>query len=504
VRGRRLSAEGTRRRALIAVAVAALATLAAIPALASASPTAPLGHAGRWITDADGRVVTLHGVNMVSKRAPYAPDAAGFGADDAAFLSDHGFNTVRLGAIYAGVEPAPGVYDDAYLARLQATEQELAAEGIFTMIDFHQDLYNERFQGEGWPDWAVQDDGIPAVPQLGFPFNYFGMLALNRAFDHFWNNDSGPGGVGLQDRYASAWRHVAGLFNGGDHVLGYDLLNEPWPGLAWPTCIVPIGCLFDRTKLTAFSKRVIAAIRQADTTSLVWYEPLSIFNSGVRTLHGDTGDPRAGFSFHNYCLLEGLGLPLPGPLTELGCRPFENLVFGNALRHAGRTGDTLLLSEFGATDNLATIKRLVEAADRNMVSWQWWHYCGCDDPTTAGPGDKQALVRDPSQPPTGSNVIEEKLDQLERPYPQAVAGTPIRFGYDSRSGVFTLTYSKARAGGGSFATGTTEVYVPTGDFPGGYEVTVQGATVASAPNAEILELVGLASATQVTVTVRPS
>ncbi|MGH3372022.1 MAG: glycoside hydrolase family 5 protein, partial [Nocardioidaceae bacterium] len=342
-----------------------------------------LGHAGRWITDGDGRVVTRHGVNLVSNRPPYAPDATGFGADDAAFLSDHGFNTVRLGAIYAGVEPQPGVYDNAYLARLQATEQELAAEGVFSMIDFHQDLYNERFQGEGWPDWAVQDDGLPALPQLGFPLNYFGMLALNRAFDHFWNNDPGPGGVGLQDRYASAWRHVASLFNGGDHVLGYDLLNEPWPGLAWPTCIVPIGCLFDRTKLTPFSKRVIAAIRQADPTSLVWYEPLSIFNSGVRTLHGDTGDPRAGFSFHNYCLPEGLGLPLPGPLTDLGCRLFENLVFGNALGHVARTGDTLLLSEFGATDNPATIQRLVEAADRNMVSWQWWHYCGCNDPTTA-------------------------------------------------------------------------------------------------------------------------
>ena len=37
------------------------------------------------------------------------------------------------------------------------------------LLDFHQDLFHERFQGEGAPDWAVQDDGLPAEPQLGFP-----------------------------------------------------------------------------------------------------------------------------------------------------------------------------------------------------------------------------------------------------------------------------------------------------------------------------------------------
>ena len=37
-----------------------------------------------------GRVVNLHGINMVYKRPPYAPDAAGFGDDDAAFLASRG------------------------------------------------------------------------------------------------------------------------------------------------------------------------------------------------------------------------------------------------------------------------------------------------------------------------------------------------------------------------------------------------------------------------------
>src|SRR3954453_9470125 len=142
----------------------ALLALAAACAPAAAAPKLPLGHAGRWITDAQGRVVVLHGFNMVSKRPPYAPDAIGFGADDARFLAREGYDTVRLGVIYKAVEPAPGVYDDAYIARIVRTVNTLGRHGIVSLVDVHQDLYNERFEGEGWPDWAVLDDDLPAEP----------------------------------------------------------------------------------------------------------------------------------------------------------------------------------------------------------------------------------------------------------------------------------------------------------------------------------------------------
>src|SRR4051794_9788983 len=90
--------------------------------------------------------------------------------------------------------------------------RSLEKHGITPLLDFHQDLYNERFQGEGWPDWAVLDDGLPAQPQLGFPGNYLVQPALNRAFDNFWANAQGPGEVGLVDRYAAAWTRVAQAF----------------------------------------------------------------------------------------------------------------------------------------------------------------------------------------------------------------------------------------------------------------------------------------------------
>lgn len=477
-----------RLRQTTALAVAVLGCC--VPA-AAAAPSTPLSQQGRWITDAKGRVVFLHGVNMVSKRPPYLPGSTGFGADDARFLRREGFNAVRLGVIYKGVEPQPGRYDDGYLAQIARTAHALAKQGVFFQLDFHQDLYNERFQGEGWPDWAVRDDGLPAEPKAGFPGNYILMPALNRAFDHFWANDAGPGGVGLQDRYAAAWRHVAARFGGEPHLMGYDLLNEPWPGTGWQACANTAGCpQFDQERLTPFSQRVYDRIRQVDRTGLVWYEPNVIYNNGPETHHGDLG-PRSGMSFHVYCLSEG-NTPTRSPLDPAQaaqCATLERLPFENADKQSARTGDTLLLSEFGATDDLDQIERIIELADRHMVSWQYWHYCQCADPTTSGAGPTQALVIDPSKPPTGANVREEKLGVLSRAYPQAVAGRPERYDFDRARRRFELRYATARVGGGAFAfRADTQVFVPPHHYPHGYDVKVDGAEPVSTRGASLLRL----------------
>src|SRR5436190_15784990 len=160
-----------------------------------APPQPPLSVAAPWITDSRGRVVILHGLNMVYKRPPYQPRAVGFSGNDAAFLRRNGFNTVRLGLIYKAVEPHPGRYDAAYIDRIRSIERMLDGHRIFSLLDFHQDLYNEKFTGEGFPDWAVLDDGLPAEPLTGFPTTYVTSPGLNRAFDNLWANASGPGGV---------------------------------------------------------------------------------------------------------------------------------------------------------------------------------------------------------------------------------------------------------------------------------------------------------------------
>jgi endoglycosylceramidase len=463
------------RRALIAIA----ALLALAPA-ASAGPVLPLGHKGRWITDAQGRVVNLHGLNMVFKRPPYAPDATGFGDDDAAFLASEGFNVVRVGVIYTAVEPSPGVYDDAYLDRIRGTVDALAAHGIVALLDFHQDLYNERFQGEGWPDWAVMDDGLPAEPKSGFPNNYLLMPALQHAFDHFFNNDGG-----LQDHYAAAWAHVAQRFRDAPNVLGYDLLNEPWPGTTWQACINPTGCPANDAKLEAFDRRVLGAIRAVDSRGMVWHEPFVLFNQGAGTSVGPLGDPNVGFSFHDYCL----AAEQPG--SDGACAKSDDLVFQHALEHVASTKEALLLTEFGATDAASVLKPMVERADRTMVSWVEWHYCGCDDPTTSGPGTKQAIVLDPAKPPAGDNLKAVTLDQLVRPYPQVVAGTPESWSYDS--GTFRARWTAA--GGGD-----SEIVLPVRVYPKGYAAQVQGGSITSAEGDRLLRVRACAPEVAVTVT----
>ena len=117
-------------RTIPGVRTRVLALLVGALMLFPAVAAAQISHDGRWLTDAQGRTLILHGVNMVAKRPPYAPDALGFGADDARFLARNGFNTVRLGVIYAAVEPQPGVYDDAYLDRIARTVDQLGRQGI--------------------------------------------------------------------------------------------------------------------------------------------------------------------------------------------------------------------------------------------------------------------------------------------------------------------------------------------------------------------------------------
>src|SRR5437763_5785848 len=476
-----------------------LCLLLAAPAMGAPKPS--FGHAGQFITDSTGRVFISHGVNLVYKVPPYEPSVSGFGEDDAAFLAHEGFNSVRLGVIYKAVEPRPGVYDDAYLAKIAQTAAVLERHGIASLIDFHQDMYTERCQGEGWPDWAVLDDGLPAQPQAGFPGNYIAQPAVNRAFDNFWQNAPGPGGVGIGDRYAQAWEHVASRFAGDNGVLGYDLLNEPWPGTGWQQCANPAGCpAFDQGVFAAFYQRTLKALRAGDQRHLAFYEPNVIFNDGADTQLPKFGDKRLGMSWHNYCLVGDVSGSGGG--GGQGCDTEESLPFQNADKRAQATGDATLLTEFGATDDLDTLRRVVTRADQFMSGWQYWAYCGCKDPTTQGPGETQAIVKDPSKPPTGDNLKTEKLKVLVRPYPQLIAGTPTSWDFDETSHEFRLVYETKRAGGGSFGgRQLTEVFVPVRQYPSGYAVRVLGGAIASRPGSETLLLQACPGAGKVDVTV---
>jgi endoglycosylceramidase len=489
-------------RAVLVVAGLALLTAPALPGPAGATaPPAGIGLAGpglsqtgRWITDTTGRVVVLHGLNQVYKVPPYEPSADGFGDDDATFLAANGFDAMRVGVIWAAVEPQPGVYDDAYLDSIAATVQTLAAHGIVSLLDFHQDLYSEEFQGEGAPAWAVQDGGLPNPP-LGFPGNYLLNPAEWHVWDQFWSNATAPDGIGLQDHYARMWAHVAARFVDDRAVAGYEVMNEPWPGTLGEICAMPlVGCpLFDAGALTNFYKRVDAAIRTVDTTHTVYIEPNVLFTQADVTYVGAIGDPRAGFAYHDYCSTENL------TANNSLCPPQDELTVSTANRYAQSHSMPPLLTEFGATTDLPNIAEMVALADKYRTGWLEWAYTG-NDKTSASPNG-QALILDPSKPPTGANVLTDKRKTLAEPYPQIVAGTPTSWSFSN--GVFRLTYTTARVdGGGSFGAGAqTQVAVPAIQFPNGYRVSVTGATVTSAADAPTLRLTTSAGTATVQATI---
>jgi len=481
---------------LVASGIGAVVAAPAASAAGTSSvvlPAAPIGHAGRWITDADGRVLTVAGVNMVNKLTPYTPAADGLIDSDGAFLAANGLSAVRVGIIWKALEPSPGVFNDSYLASIASTVSMLGAHGIVSLLDFHQDMYNERFQGEGAPDWAVDQSG-PVFPLLGFSANYFLLPALMTAYDNFWAN-AAVDGEGLQDWYAGAWQHVAAYFKGNPYVLGYDLYNEPDPGSSIYSCLLSAdGCPSFDAKLTSFYTKVDAAIRQVNTTALLFGEPSMLFDIGSPSSLGSAGDANSGFSFHMYCPFATVSATL-----DFACPSSDTATLSNAEAVSSRTGDALLMTEFGATNDTSILSEDVAAAASAKVGWTMWAMCYCGDPTTSS--SSEGLVNDLTQAPSGSNVNTAMLDALAVPHPDLVSGTPGSYGYDTSTQVFTLTYSTERADGtGAFAAGSqTSVSVPSVQYPSGYKVTVAGGTVVSAGG--VLQVASCPGATSVTVTV---
>ena len=441
-----------------------MSTTTALPALS---------HSGRWLTTPGGRVVIVHGFNLVTKVAPYEPAATGFGDDDAAFLQAHGFNAVRLGVIFKGLEPTPGRFNAAYLNSIASTVHLLARHGIYSLLDFHQDLYNEKFQGEGLPDWMVRDDGLPAQPQTGFPGNYFAMPALWRAFDHLWRNAPGPQRRGLADWYADAWAHVASYFRNDSAVLGYDLFNEPFPGSAYQACFPPAGCpTYDKTLLKPFMAKVVNAIHRVDPSHVAFVEPWVTFDYSAPTYLGTVGDKNTGFSFHPYCLA-ALNLPVPdaGPVRTFCNKADEEQDFRHAEKQFTASGQVPLVSEFGATSDAAELREILNLSDEHRFGWLNWAYCECGDPT--GAGSIESLVYDVNKPPTGSNVNQANLRTLDVPYPMFVAGTPIAWAFAPSSRTFKMTYSTRAPNRARLDGGLTVLHIPWSR----YRVTAQGASV---------------------------
>lgn len=453
-----------------------------------------LGTTGSWITNSDGQVVLLHGLNEVYKVAPGEPAADGFGANDAAFLAANGFNAVRVGIIWSDLEPEPGVFNTAYLDSIESTVQTLGNHGIYSILDFHQDAYSSAFGGEGAPAWATETGGA-ANPSLPFPYNEFFNPAETQAWDSFWSNADAPNGAGLEDNYAQMLQYVASAFNGNSDVVGFELMNEPEAGSQTLPALFG-SSYFDSQQLTPFYDQAAGAIRSVDPSTPIFYEPSVLFGTGVPTHLGTVDATNTVFSFHDYCEYD---------LGPLGCVPNVANIADNALKYADAQGIPAFMTEFGASSDQTELADPMVAADQHLIGWTEWAYSSQGDiSTTASPPSSESLVYNPELPPTGDNVNTANLQTLAEPYPQVISGTPISYSFDK--GTFDFSYSTQEANGlGSFpANSQTTISVPAVEFPNGYAVSVTGGEVVSAPNAADLVIASNAGASTVTVTVSPA
>ena len=411
----------------------------------------------------------------------------------APFIASEGFNLARVSVSFALLEPQLVQFDDAYVRPFLGFDRQLAAAGVYDLPTLMQGMYADLFDGDGFPDWMVQTNGAPNQPGP-FPQSYLYDPAEERAWDNFWANSPAADGVGLEDHFGQGLQRLARSFATQPGFVGFDLLNEPWAGSQYPTCANSEGCpLFDQ-KLNAFYRRIIRYVRAADPTHLVFYEPHALFDQGANTHVGSVGDPGAVFAFHNYCLGDQPGLPQADPGQDCGTE--EQMVLDNADAQASQTGDGELEDEWGNTNSVPLLRRMVAEADRHMVGWSYWAYEDC----CGSPG---AIVKDATLNPNApGNLNRPVLQALVEPYPELISGTPTSWSFDPTSKAFALQYSTRSVAGRPFTAGSeTEVFVPQLQYPHGYRVTVTGARIASQPSAGHLVLCSSTGASNVTVTI---
>ncbi len=489
---------------------------------------------GPFIYDAGGRVVFLHGVDAVYKRPPYelypAPGKRwNFDARDASLLARLGFNVVRLGMTWKGLEPGtapandpaicargapgdPGQFNqrvlDAYLARLARTVAILGRYHIYTLLDMHQDVYNEAFDGEGAPNWAVCTNGIKIGEPPGRWSANYATRAAGTAYGHFWRNDV----VGdLQGEYDRVWAAVAAYFRTNPWVVGYDPFNEPFS-----RSLVTSGdeqfdaqleCFYTGTAHVgrpahggpSFScpsqdpaAGVIPQILAADPSHLVFYEPDIFGRRGAPNFVGPMDFPNLVFNVHIYCSYRSGKTGNPTNLSACAAQEAASLARRAEDRLDLSTpeqpgGPAWFVSEYGATSSVSLLESITAAQWRHLVGSAYWSWRYYGDPTGSA---AEALVG-----PGGT--LRSTARVLAATYPEAVAGRPTSVVFDPASGAFSLRYRPTAQ-----VRGPTVIFVPVRiHYPDGYCARVLGGRVTSAPGAGLLLVTNANGARSVNVAV---
>lgn len=471
---------------VLAVAGAASqAPVGAAPAVEAADVVelVPLQTADRRIVDLEGRDVLLRGAN-VNTLGEYWAGVPGLGPtlpvsdDDLEVMAANGFSVVRLLITWSRVEPTRGDYDQAYLDEVEAMVERLAAHGIYSVIDMHQDAFSSFIfttdpatcppgttPAKGWdgaPAWATLTDGLSTCLTTG---ERNSSPAVNRAWNNFYDDVDG-----IRTAFAAAWGVVAERFAGRPEVAGYDILNEPETSRPAPE-LQPLYEALLRDSIQA----IRAAEADAPFDHIVFVEPTipaAEPTNGIvvpNPTAAGVGTENISASVHNYSesigggSIEGLNDTIEALTASLGVPNW-----------GGEYGfwDT-------SPETLAKAKRYAADEDDHLWGGAWWQWRqSCGDPhgvrweggsvvPDTGVSTHLNLVGCPGDELLGPN--EDFLRILGRGYPRAAPGRLDEVRSDPDTGWLKVRATAAEAGG------ELVVWTPTEGGPD-HEVTVQGLT----------------------------
>lgn len=419
------------------------------PPEADDSPRARSGP--RFLTDESGRALILRGTNVESAAKSEPLHRISLTDEEIRFMArDMGFNLVRYLVFWDGMEPEPGVYDEAYIERIIHDIKRFHAEGIWVLVDMHQDVYAARFCCDGAPEWAIRDDGEPFELQDNWALNYF-QPAVKAAFDNFWAYTDGDH-PDLQDHYVAMWRHLATRLADVPGILGYDIMNEPHPGSAFDSVEVlnrtesEMSRKFDIERLGPFHQRAIDAIRQGDNERFIFFEPrYGSPGNGSPSYHEPLIDPREGESRLGYAPhLYSFRLEAGG--TYMPTDPTISLWEEERKAEIERQPMPLLLGEwglaFGMKDADRFVRELAEMGERMLISWAHWSW----DP--GGPESWALYDR-------ATESLNPMFHIIDRPYPRATAGEPTHLSFDVESSTLRFAWEEREG-----VVGETEIFVP--------------------------------------------
>lgn len=435
---------------------------------ASAPPAARAYRVARgFVRDPEGRAVILRGVNLANahKHPPYfGPHTE---ADFARLSREFGMNSIRLLVSWSAVEPAQGKIDAAYLDALAERVAWAKRAGLLVVIDMHQDIYGEGFEGNGAPRWTCDEARYKAfVPAESWFFSYLDPNVI-ACFDGFWTSPS------LQDSYADAAAAVARRVRDDEVVIGVDVMNEPFWG-SQPTTT------FEPDVLGPFYARVMERVRKESPSAIAFLEPAATRNLGLATRFERMPIDNAVYSPHAYDTTAEQGKGFSGParsayLSRIAAYKVE----------ADDFGTPLWIGEYGGTSGSAGIIEYLdtayEGAGKAGAGSMLWSYDfdGGYGLMNADHSDKPAI-----------------LDVVVRPVPRRVAGDAVDYAFDSKTRVFTTSYAPVAT-----VKAPTEIVAPARAYPQGFDVDCGGC--AFERDGDVVRITSVPAVPRVTVKLTP-